>query len=256
MILIKKFKKIIPSFRHRTNLNIIDNTFIFLKNKNYKKFLITKNLIKRKKKLYNSKLVSINHSIFKKTNITCKTFFYDFKPYKKFIYCQTRFNINYVIPGIENLNIGKTIFSLDVFKYFPKVFFFKGLFCYLHMIPYSVNFCNITNLLNQKITYAKSAGTFCRIKKTKKTKKKLILIILPSKQEILLNKTCKAYIGKNQNFRINTLTEGKYGFGFHKKKKINVRGVAMNPVDHPNGGRAKTVQPERSPWNWVAKKKK
>jgi ribosomal protein L2 len=32
--------------------------------------------------------------------------------------------------------------------------------------------------------------------------------------------------------------------------------VAMNPVDHPNGGRAKTVQPERSPWNWVAKKTK
>jgi ribosomal protein L2 len=30
----------------------------------------------------------------------------------------------------------------------------------------------------------------------------------------------------------------------------------MNPVDHPNGGRAKTVQPEKSPWNWVAKHKK
>jgi ribosomal protein L2 len=30
----------------------------------------------------------------------------------------------------------------------------------------------------------------------------------------------------------------------------------MNPVDHPNGGRTKTVQPERSPWNWVAKQKK
>lgn len=29
----------------------------------------------------------------------------------------------------------------------------------------------------------------------------------------------------------------------------------MNPIDHPNGGRAKTVQPEKSPWNWIAKKK-
>jgi len=30
----------------------------------------------------------------------------------------------------------------------------------------------------------------------------------------------------------------------------------MNPVDHPNGGRTKTVQPEKSPWSWVAKQKK
>jgi ribosomal protein L2 len=30
----------------------------------------------------------------------------------------------------------------------------------------------------------------------------------------------------------------------------------MNPVDHPNGGRTKTVRPERSPWGWVAKIKK
>jgi len=26
-----------------------------------------------------------------------------------------------------------------------------------------------------------------------------------------------------------------------------VRGVAMNPVDHPNGGRTKAKQPELSP---------
>jgi ribosomal protein L2 len=30
----------------------------------------------------------------------------------------------------------------------------------------------------------------------------------------------------------------------------------MNPVDHPNGGRTKSVQPEKSPWSWIAKKKK
>jgi ribosomal protein L2 len=66
----------------------------------------------------------------------------------------------------------------------------------------------------------------------------------------------KIYMGKNTNFYISRLTEGKWGFSFHSHKKINVRGVAMNPVDHPNGGRAKSVQPEKSPWNWVAKKSK
>jgi ribosomal protein L2 len=30
----------------------------------------------------------------------------------------------------------------------------------------------------------------------------------------------------------------------------------MNAVDHPNGGRTKSKQPELSPWGWVAKHNK
>jgi len=36
-------------------------------------------------------------------------------------------------------------------------------------------------------------------------------------------------------------------------RKSMVRGVAMNPVDHPHGGRTKTNSPEVSIWGWVAK---
>jgi ribosomal protein L2 len=114
-------------------------------------------------------------------------------------------------------------------------------------MPYNSKFSNVSNFYDNKITYAKSSGTFFKKKQIKKNKKKLIVIILPSSDEILLNKNCKGYYGENQNFRINNLVEGKFGFSLHKKKKIKVRGVAMNPVDHPNGGRAKTVQPEKSP---------
>lgn len=32
-----------------------------------------------------------------------------------------------------------------------------------------------------------------------------------------------------------------------------VRGIARNPVDHPNGGRSNSPSPSRSPWGWVAK---
>jgi large subunit ribosomal protein L2 len=41
-----------------------------------------------------------------------------------------------------------------------------------------------------------------------------------------------------------------------KKKIISVRGVAMNPVDHPNGGRSNTKQPLKNPWGKIAKKGK
>ena len=36
----------------------------------------------------------------------------------------------------------------------------------------------------------------------------------------------------------------------------NVRGVAMNPVDNPHGGRTKTNSPELTPWGKIAKKNK
>ena len=36
-------------------------------------------------------------------------------------------------------------------------------------------------------------------------------------------------------------------------KRMITRGVAMNPVDHPHGGRTKTSKPEVSIWGWVAK---
>ena len=41
-----------------------------------------------------------------------------------------------------------------------------------------------------------------------------------------------------------------------KKKILRVRGIAMNPVDHPNGGRANTKQPLKNPWGKIAKRNK
>ncbi len=146
------------------------------------------------------------------------------------------------------------MYNITLFKYLKNKFYFRGLLINLYKLPNFVVFSNI--IINNKITYSKSSGTFCKIKKSKKSKKKLILIILPSKTEIFLSKFVKVYIGKNKNFKVNELVEGKFGYSLHVKKNINVRGVAMNPVDHPNGGRTKTPQPERSPWNWIAKHKK
>jgi len=256
VLILKKFKKKIPSFRHKKTLNIYDNNFIFLKNKKFTKYLIKKNLIKRKKKFYPNKLININFNKFNHIYLICKSFFYDFKPYKKFIKCKTIYNIDYTIPGIMYLNVGKVLYNYKKLIYNLRRFVIRGLVLSLEIMPYNSKFSNLSNFLDNKITYAKSSGTFCKKKQTKKTKKKLIVVILPSNKELFLNKNCKAYYGENQNFRINSLIEGKYGYSLHKKKKIKVRGVAMNPVDHPNGGRAKTVQPEKSPWNWVAKHKK
>lgn len=251
--LIKFFKKKIPSFRHKKELYIYDYESFYFKNtlKNKKNFFI-----KRRKILYKQKHYTISKMLTKINSIVTKKFIYQLKPYKKYIMCETYNNFNVVIPGIENLRIGKVLFNLRWSNEKYIKFYYKGFMTYLHLLPVFSVFCNVTSLNNSKITYAKAGGTFCILKRNKKTKSKLISITLPSKQNILLNRMAKVYMGKNTNFFVNRLTEGKWGFSFHTNKKIAVRGVAMNPVDHPNGGRAKSVQPERSPWNWIAKKKK
>lgn len=251
MNLIKIYKKLIPSFRHKKDLNIFDNKWQYVHNK---KNIVNVNYIKRKKFFYKTRPIKLNINIFKFTTLITKHFYYQLKPYKKFIICQTINNFITVIPGIEYLNPGKVLYTHAIISDERNKFFFKGFIININLIPITVIFCNVTNLQNNKITYSKSSGTFCKTKKSKKSKKKLLLIILPSQNEIFLSKMSKAYIGKNTNFRVNEMIEGKWGFSFNVKKKIKVRGVAMNPVDHPNGGRCKTVQPERSPWNWVAKK--
>lgn len=256
MIFKKKFSKLIPSFRHRKDLEVFDNSFKYINHHIYHKSNKSINLIKRKKTLFSPFCYSINLALFKNFNLITSKFIYNFKPYKKLLNCQTIFGVQYLLPGIENINVGKVLLSQSNILQFPNKFNCKGFLTYLWKLPFNTICSNITNLNNTKITFSKAGGTYSKIKKNKKNKKKLLLLELPSKQEIFLTKQTRVYVGSNQNFRTNELVEGKWGNSFSLKKKINVRGVAMNPVDHPNGGRTKTVQPERSPWNWVAKKKK
>lgn len=254
MSLIKFFKKTIPSYRHKKDITIYDKGSIFYKNK---KTIKNIQLVRRKKRIYiNNKYFGLNNNTIKFNSIITKTFLYNLKPYKKFILCQTLNNFNLIIPGIEYLAVGKIIYNSKWMMESNLDYYYKGLMIYAHELPLMSIFSNVYNTKNNKSTFAKAGGTFCKLKKSKKSKNKLLTITLPSQTDIFIHKMTKVYLGRNENFKIKTLVEGKFGFGFHVKKKIKVRGVAMNPVDHPNGGRTKTVQPERSPWNWVAKKKK
>jgi len=251
MNVISFFKKKIPSFRHKKQLQIFDNSPNFFKTKTK-----TKTLIKRQKYFYKNKQICFNKSSIHFNSIITQKYIYQFKPYKKYICCQTIDNFKVYIPGIEYLVVGKILYNLKWHKEKNVKFFYKGVVCLLKNVPVLSIFSNVNNLLNSKVTYSKAGGTFCSLKLNKKTKSKLISVTLPSKENVLLSKITKVYFGKNTNFKIQKLVEGKWGFSFYVKKKINVRGVAMNPVDHPNGGRTKSVQPEKSPWNWIAKHKK
>jgi large subunit ribosomal protein L2 len=55
---------------------------------------------------------------------------------------------------------------------------------------------------------------------------------------------------ENRNF-LNSKAGYWRGFGF----KPTVRGVAMNPVDHPHGGRTNSIKYPRTPWGKTTKYK-
>jgi len=100
--------------------------------------------------------------------------------------------------------------------------------------------------------YIRSAGTYGIIMR-KTQNKDLIFIKLPTSKLIILTEFCLVTLGKSSNkFHYKTVV-GKAGLNRKKGIRPTVRGVAMNPVDHPHGGRTKTNSPEVTPWGKIAK---
>ncbi|MCB1712535.1 MAG: hypothetical protein KDH96_08705 [Candidatus Riesia sp.] len=94
--------------------------------------------------------------------------------------------------------------------------------------------------------YSLSIGTYCIKSKTLK-KSKLVLINLPSKKSIYCLKESLCICGFVANEITTIFNYGKFGSYLKSKYRTVVRGVAKNPVDHPNGGRTKSKSPEYSP---------
>jgi len=75
-------------------------------------------------------------------------------------------------------------------------------------------------------------------------------IKLPSGEVRLVNVECMATIGQVGNLDHENVTLGKAGRVRHMGFRPTVRGVVMNPVDHPHGGgegRVKGYHP-MTPW--------
>ena len=101
--------------------------------------------------------------------------------------------------------------------------------------------------------YARSAGTFCTLK-YKTQSKDFFIVSMPSGELTKLPVNLRVFIGRNSNSLHKKEFLGSAGYTRRLGFRPTVRGVAMNPVDHPHGGRTKTSQPEVSPWGWVAKR--
>jgi large subunit ribosomal protein L2 len=65
---------------------------------------------------------------------------------------------------------------------------------------------------------------------------KMALLRLPSGEQRLVHQACRATIGQVGNLEHENVVIGKAGRARHMGIRPTVRGVVMNPVDHPHGG--------------------
>jgi large subunit ribosomal protein L2 len=84
---------------------------------------------------------------------------------------------------------------------------------------------------------------------------KFALLKLPSGEQRMVLADCRATIGQVGNLEHENISIGKAGRSRWLGKRSHVRGIAMNPVDHPHGGgegRSKGNHPQ-SPWGMPTK---
>jgi large subunit ribosomal protein L2 len=83
-----------------------------------------------------------------------------------------------------------------------------------------------------------------------------VLLKLPSGEVRKVHENCRATLGQVGNSDHMNISSGKAGRSRWKGIRPTVRGVAMNPVDHPMGGgegRTSGGGHPRSPWGQLAK---
>ena len=106
----------------------------------------------------------------------------------------------------------------------------------------------------KKTVFARAAGSFCQI--LHHFSSDFAKVRLPSGSQRLLPLNAKATLGVVGNENYNKIVIGKAGRSRWLNKRPSVRGVAMNPVDHPHGGgqgKTKGGRPSVTPWSWPTK---
>lgn len=98
---------------------------------------------------------------------------------------------------------------------------------------------------NLNVKYIRAAGTYGQIVQCGT---KIAKIKLPSKKIIEVSVDNYASIGIISNTQSNLTKIGKAGINRRLGIRPTVRGIAMNPVDHPHGGRSNGGMSSVSPW--------
>jgi len=127
----------------------------------------------------------------------------------------------------KGIQVGQTIVSGKGVS--PDV----GNTLYLSEIPFGTLIHNIELSPGQGGKMARSAGSYAQLMTRDG---KFAILKLPSGETRMILQKCKATIGIVSNMDHSLETSGKAGRSRWLGRRPRVRGVVMNPVDHPMGG--------------------
>jgi large subunit ribosomal protein L2 len=122
----------------------------------------------------------------------------------------------------------------------------------LESIPVGSSVFNVELEPGKGGKYARTAGASARLLRKPEGK---ALLRLPSGTRIEVSLQCTATVGRVAGEEHRMEVMGKAGRMRNKGWRPTVRGEAMNPVDHPHGGRTRGGRPEVTPWGRIAKGK-
>jgi large subunit ribosomal protein L2 len=120
-------------------------------------------------------------------------------------------------------------------------------------IPLGTQIHNIELKLGKGGQIVRSAGGYAQLMAKED---RYALVKLPSGEVRMVLMRCKATIGQLGNLLHENMSLGKAGRARWKGRRPKVRGVAMNPVDHPMGGgegRSSGGRHPCSPWGMPTK---
>ena len=155
----------------------------------------------------------------------------------------------YILAPV-GLNVNDTVISSD------KTDIRVGNTLLLRNIPMGSTIHNIELKIGKGGQIARSAGSYAQLVAKEG---KYAQIKLPSGEVRMVLLDCHATLGQVSNVEHENITYGKAGKMRWLGRRPKVRGVAMNPIDHPMGGgegKASGGRHPCSPWGVLSKGKK
>ncbi|SKA74724.1 large subunit ribosomal protein L2 [Paucidesulfovibrio gracilis DSM 16080] len=152
----------------------------------------------------------------------------------------------YILAPV-NLNPGDTVLSGDTADIKP------GNALNISRIPVGTILHNVELHPGKGGQFCRAAGTYAQLVAKEG---KYALLRMPSGEIRKVLVTCMATVGQVGNIQHENISLGKAGRNRWLGRRPQVRGVAMNPIDHPLGGgegRSSGGRHPCSPWGWPTK---
>lgn len=204
------------------------------------------------------KFIKINYNIrYNKLSFVCS---FQFIPFKNKLLSLIYFangSVTYFITT-ENHFLFSYIYlnkTKKIRKYLENRYYFENNYWSIIFKLKKLIYISFIEILPGKnAQYCLSSGSQSKLLSIDK-KNYIAMIQLPSKIKKTISYYSCVFLGRISLVDKKKYNNTKSGYWRSFGLKSIVRGVAMNPVDHPHGGRTKSIRYQRTPWGKTTKKK-